>query len=133
MRYRELHHKCLDNMGDTLGAEDYGYEVEQHEGRVAASGEARGLMRQQTGALAGAMGDEGDGGSVGGDGKRTIEETDDFTGMMMYVSDQSVGAPLSRQHFHSFSALISPSDAAPRGRGHAGQPEAHRGRPEPRD
>ena len=75
----------------TLGAgtEEFEQEVEEHEGRVAASGEARGVMRQQTGALAGAMGDEGDGGSVGGEGRRTIDECDDFTALLMYVSEPS--------------------------------------------
>ncbi len=73
----------------TLGPAEYEQEVEDHEGRVAATGEARGLMRTQTGALAGAMGDEGDGGSVGGEGRRTIDECDDFTALLMYVSEPS--------------------------------------------
>jgi hypothetical protein len=76
-----------------LGPEEYEQEMEAHEGRVAASGEARGAMRQKTTAVAGAMGDEGDGGSVGGDGKRTIDESDDFTGMLMYVSVSNKAPP----------------------------------------
>lgn len=118
----------------TLGPEEYEQEVEAHEGRVAGAGEARGIMREQTGALAQAMGDEGDGGSVGGGGARTIDDTDDFTALLMNVSALPLLPPLSPRHFHALSpAPAPPADDALRGGPNAGQPEAHRGLPEPRD
>ena len=118
----------------TLGPEEYEQEVEAHEGRTAAAGEARGIMREQTGALAQAMGDEGDGGSVGGGGARTIDDTDDFTASLMNVSALPLLPPSPPAIFTHFPPpLRPPADDALRGGPNAGQPEAHRHVPEPRD